>query len=286
MPVDPQPNLDSRMNFSHSRRFFFVLLLTLCTVTTTIHALPNSELLGGPASTTWGQKVWSSENGLPQNSVHQALQTRDGYLWIATEGGVARFNGVQFTVFNQESEPAFTSNDTCCLAEDRTGGLWIGTSDGLLRYAGGAFRRYTTADGLPSAVVLSLAPTDDGFLLVLTSGGSRSLTGRSSLRWRSQPLHSASGQITMYGLRLRLGFTPTTSNISARYLSPVSQRNQSKDSAHFMMALNGSGRALLSCCGIKAVLEPGMLVESYQEHVCSRSSQIRVEPSGSVPIRV
>jgi signal transduction histidine kinase len=84
---------------------------------------------------------------------------------------VARFNSIEFTVFNQESDPAFTSNDTCCLAEDRSGALWIGTSDGLLRYAGGVFRRYAMADGLPSPAVLSLAPTDDGFLFVLTSGG-------------------------------------------------------------------------------------------------------------------
>jgi signal transduction histidine kinase/ligand-binding sensor domain-containing protein len=167
------PNMQkhSRMKFSRSHPFFSVLLLTLCAVAATAHEQAYSQLPGVPVSTAWGQKVWSTENGLPQNSVHRILQTRDGYLWIATEGGVARFNGIQFTVFNQESDPAFTSNDTCCLAEDRSGGLWIGTSDGLLRYAGGAFRRYATADGLPSPVVVSLAPTNDGFLLVLTSGG-------------------------------------------------------------------------------------------------------------------
>jgi ligand-binding sensor domain-containing protein/signal transduction histidine kinase len=160
-----------RMSFSRFRPIFFVLLLTLCPVIATVCAQEHRKALEAPLSSAWGQKAWSSENGLPQNSVHRILQTRDGYLWIATEGGVARFNGIQFTVFNQESEPTFTSNDTCCLAEDRSGGLWIGTSDGLLRYAGGAFRRYTTADGLPSAVILSLAPTSDGSLLILTTGG-------------------------------------------------------------------------------------------------------------------
>jgi ligand-binding sensor domain-containing protein/two-component sensor histidine kinase len=159
------------MNLLRFHLSFPVLLLTLCAVTATTYAQAYRELAGSPVSTAWGQKVWSSENGLPQNSVHRILQTRDGYLWIATEGGVARFNSIEFTVFNQESDPAFTSNDTCCLAEDRSGDLWIGTSDGLLRYAGGAFRRYAIADGLPSPSVLSLAPTDDGFLLVLTSGG-------------------------------------------------------------------------------------------------------------------
>src|SRR5260370_4625118 len=164
----------SRMNLSCSRPIFPVLLLALCAVAascTGAHAQKSGGHAAPPVWRALGHQAWSSENGLPQNSVHQILQPRDGYLWIATEGGVARFNGIQFTVFNQENDPAFTSNDTCCLAEDRRGGLWIGTSDGLLRYAEGAFRRYTTTDGLPSAVVLSLAPTGDGFLLVLTSGG-------------------------------------------------------------------------------------------------------------------
>jgi ligand-binding sensor domain-containing protein len=164
----------NRMNLSSSRPFFPVLLLALCAVAascTGIHAQKPGGHAAPPVSSVLGHQAWSSENGLPQNSVHQILQTHDGYLWLATEGGIARFNGIQFTVFNQENESAFASNDTCCLAEDRSGGLWIGTSDGLLRYAGGAFRRYTEADGLPSSVVLSLAPTGDGFPLALTSGG-------------------------------------------------------------------------------------------------------------------
>jgi ligand-binding sensor domain-containing protein/signal transduction histidine kinase len=159
------------MNCSRFHPSFSVLLLTLCVVNSKTHAQAYSEVRESPISTAWGQKVWSSENGLPQNSVHGILQTRDGYLWVATEGGVARFDGNQFAVFDQESEPAFTSNDTCCLAEDRSGALWIGSSDGLLRYAAGAFHRYATADGLPSPVIVGLASTDDGLLLVLTSGG-------------------------------------------------------------------------------------------------------------------
>src|SRR5258708_4616995 len=171
----------TRMDFSRFCLFFSVLLLALCAVATTytgVHAQEHGRLAEQSPFAALGHQAWSSENGLPQNSVHQILQTHDGYLWIATEGAVARFNGIQFTVFSQENDLAFTSNDTCCLAEDRTGVLWIGTSDGLLQYAGGVFRRYTTADGLPSPVVLSLAPTGDGFLLALTSGGLARYDGR------------------------------------------------------------------------------------------------------------
>jgi ligand-binding sensor domain-containing protein/signal transduction histidine kinase len=168
--------MHTRMNFSRSRHRLVILvfLAGLCEVAG-IGAAAQAQITGERLERTvpeaFGHQAWSSENGLPQNSVHQILQTRDGYIWIATEGGVARFNGIQFSIVNQESDPAFTSNDTCCLTEDQSGALWIGTSDGLLRYMGGTFRRFTTNDGLPSPVIQSLATTDDGFLLVLTSNG-------------------------------------------------------------------------------------------------------------------
>ena len=174
----------TRMNFSRFCISSLVLFVTLSVVPATYTAnnvQKRGRFLEPPL---WGMlrhQAWTSDNGLPQNSVHQILQTHDGYLWIATEGGAARFNGIQFTVFSQESEPAFTSNDACCLAEDPSGVLWIGTSDGLLQYAGGVFRRYTTSDGLPSPVVLSLVSIDDGPLLVLTSEGLARYDGRKFL---------------------------------------------------------------------------------------------------------
>src|SRR5882757_7984361 len=169
------------MKRSRSRLLSSVLLLYLFAVANScarIHAQEHNERPEPPAQRALGHQSWTTENGLPQNSVHQIFQTRDGYLWIATEGGVARFNGIQFTVFNQENNPAFTSNDACCLAEDRSGALWIGTSDGLLRHAEHTFGHYSTVDGLPSPVVLSLVPTSDGSLLVLTSGGLARYDGR------------------------------------------------------------------------------------------------------------
>jgi signal transduction histidine kinase/ligand-binding sensor domain-containing protein len=118
-----------------------------------------------------GRQSWSTENGLPQNSVHQIFQSRDGYLWIATEGGVARFNGVDFAVFNRENTSAFTSDDICCFAEGANGSLWIGTADGLVRYAAGAFRRYSAAEGLPSGGIVALEAGGHGDLLILTNNG-------------------------------------------------------------------------------------------------------------------
>jgi hypothetical protein len=79
------------------------------------------------------QQAWSTEEGLPQSSVHSVAQTRDGYLWIATEGGLARFDGERFKVFDHADEITFRSDDVCCLVDDVGDGLWIGTADGVVR---------------------------------------------------------------------------------------------------------------------------------------------------------
>jgi signal transduction histidine kinase/ligand-binding sensor domain-containing protein len=125
-----------------------------------------------------GHQSWSTENGLPQNSVHQIFQSQDGYIWISTEGGIARFNGIDFTVFNQESTPAFTTDDICCFAQDSRGTLWIGTADGLLQYAAGKFHHYSVADGLPLADIKSLAAGDNGLLYILTDNSISTFDGK------------------------------------------------------------------------------------------------------------
>jgi len=52
-----------------------------------------------PAPNDWVTRVWQTGDGLPQNSVNALAQTRDGYLWIGTSGGLARFDGVLFRTF-------------------------------------------------------------------------------------------------------------------------------------------------------------------------------------------
>jgi signal transduction histidine kinase/ligand-binding sensor domain-containing protein len=115
---------------------------------------------------------WTTERGLPQNTVSAILQTRDGYLWVGTYGGLARFDGMKFTVFDTGTAPGLQSNRILALCEDRAGGLWIGTDQGgLSRYFGGKFSTYTTKDGLPDNYVISLAEDGAGGLWIVTSKG-------------------------------------------------------------------------------------------------------------------
>jgi len=101
--------------------------------------------------------VWTEREGLPQGSVQAITQTHDGYLWIGTRDGLARFDGVSFTVFRGETTPGLPANDIRALCEDKAGQLWIGTfNGGLSCYFQGEFRSYTTQDGLPSNGVLDI----------------------------------------------------------------------------------------------------------------------------------
>src|SRR5271163_3155927 len=58
-------------------------------------------LLGSSAHAQYRFDTWTAENGLPQNIIRDIEQTSDGYLWLATLNGLARFDGVRFTIFDK-----------------------------------------------------------------------------------------------------------------------------------------------------------------------------------------
>lgn len=119
---------------------------------------------------TFGRQIWQTENGLPQNTVHSILQSRNGYIWVGTEGGLARFDGVRFAVFNTQNTPALKSNNIRMLAETRDS-LWIATADGIARLQNGRFSAFGIADGLPSNNVWSLSEDQVGSLWAVTADG-------------------------------------------------------------------------------------------------------------------
>jgi PAS domain S-box-containing protein len=109
---------------------------------------------------------WDSGNGLPHNSIRQILQTRDGYLWIGTYYGLARFDGLNFTVFQISNTPALQSEAILSLAETRDGSLWIGTANGLVRHHAGRFTRYDRSSGLKSDTINTVCVAPDGSLWI------------------------------------------------------------------------------------------------------------------------
>jgi ligand-binding sensor domain-containing protein/signal transduction histidine kinase len=73
---------------------------------------------------------WSTGEGLPQSSVISVIQTRDGYLWLGTLNGLVRFDGIHFTVFDENNTPGLDSDRIVYLFEDSHTNLWIGTDRG------------------------------------------------------------------------------------------------------------------------------------------------------------
>ena len=115
--------------------------------------------------------VWQTEQGLPQNSVNAILQDHRGYLWIGTFGGLARFDGERFRVFDSGDTPGFGNNQILSLYESRSGVLWIGTVDGLIRLENGVATTYTERDGLPSRFIQSIRGDAEGNVWIKTSRG-------------------------------------------------------------------------------------------------------------------
>ena len=128
----------------------------------------------------YNHRAWQIDDGLPQNSVQAIAQTPDGYIWLATQEGLARFDGIKFRVFDNRNTPALKANNIQTLYVNRAGALWIGTEGGgLTRMAGSQFTTYTVEDGLADSIVECIHEDDAGALWVGTLGGlSRFKDGR------------------------------------------------------------------------------------------------------------
>lgn len=116
---------------------------------------------------------WTTEHGLPQNSVEAITQTRDGYLWLTTLNGLVRYDGVRFTIFAKNETPGIGSSRCNTLCEDAEGALWIGTeTGGVIRYRQGVFTTFTTRDGLPHNLIRRIQLGRSGEVLISTQQGS------------------------------------------------------------------------------------------------------------------
>ncbi|MDX1678561.1 diguanylate cyclase [Arsukibacterium sp.] len=104
---------------------------------------------------------WSVEAGLPQVSVTAMVQDKQGYMWLGTQGGLARFDGHQFRVFNTANTPQLQSNLITALYIDSQQRLWIGTVNGLSYYADNKFTVVETRH-LKAGSVSSFAELADG----------------------------------------------------------------------------------------------------------------------------
>ena len=122
------------------------------------------------AFSQYTRTVWTQEHGLPQDTIRAITQTKDGYLWLGTDEGLAQFDGFEFVVFGKESG-ALPSNSVNALWASSDGSLWIGTPGGLTVYRNRKFTTYTKKDGLGDSFVNSITEDRSGALWVAAGAG-------------------------------------------------------------------------------------------------------------------
>lgn len=110
--------------------------------------------------------VWTQEHGLPQDTIRAIVQTADGYLWLGTDEGLARFDGYEFVIFGKDKGD-LPSNSVSTLAATADGALWIGTSNGLTSYRNKRFHTYTVKDGLPDNGIIDVYAGYDGAIWIV-----------------------------------------------------------------------------------------------------------------------
>lgn len=132
-------------------------------------------------------QTWSVDQGLPNSTVSAVVQHQDGYLWIGTFNGLARFDGVRFVTFNPGNTPALKHARVQRLYVDPRGTLWINTYDGaLISFRDGNFTREWEGD-VTRADKISLIPTRSREIIFALESGElirRSLDAKAAGPWR------------------------------------------------------------------------------------------------------
>ena len=128
-------------------------------------------LCASTAHAQFGSTQWTAEDGLPQNSVRGIAQTSDGYLWIATLNGLARFDGVRFTVFDKSNTPGMSSTRFMTMIRGANDELWLASEDNnAARFRLGVFEPLGTPHGVAAHSVTGLTGNGRGGVW-LGSGG-------------------------------------------------------------------------------------------------------------------
>lgn len=125
----------------------------------------------GTAAAQYHVDTWTTDQGLPQSTVANVVQTPDGFIWASTLGGLVRFDGVRFRVYDTATNPELPNSRLAGLFADESGGLWVTTeSFELLRFRAGTFHKVGPADGFPSGEITRSYKVGRGWLIRTRTG--------------------------------------------------------------------------------------------------------------------
>jgi energy-coupling factor transport system substrate-specific component len=132
------------------------------------------------------QMLYDAKSGMEANDVNDVLQTRDGYIWIASYKGLIRYDGDKFVRYDRYTSKEFTAVSAMCLYEDANSKLWIGTNEsGLYCLDNGRFRKIPDLCCGEFGVVRSIISDSKGNVFIGSSCGVGSVT-KNGIK-RSQP---------------------------------------------------------------------------------------------------
>ena len=130
-------------------------------------------------SDDWLMRVWQTYEGLPDNSVSGVAQAADGYLWVATLGGLMRFNGEKFEEFSILRIPGVPNRVIRNLFQDRRGRLWLAMDRGpVVCVDKNAARVLVAPDGLQDSRVIAMAEDRDGSIWLVGGNAIYRISGR------------------------------------------------------------------------------------------------------------
>ncbi|HOX56444.1 MAG TPA: two-component regulator propeller domain-containing protein [Candidatus Paceibacterota bacterium] len=117
--------------------------------------------------------VLGTAQGLPSSVVLAVAQTRDSYLWVGTLNGLARFDGVQFAVFDENNTPGLNSSQIIRLYEDRQTNLWVGAENGSVAIVkADKVASVNVGQGGRADRLMAICEDASGAVLLYTDGGS------------------------------------------------------------------------------------------------------------------
>src|SRR5579862_2141680 len=135
--------------------------------------------------------VWQPADGLPGSSVLSLLQTHDGYLWVGTQDGMARFDGLHFTKYSDADTPGLAGRPIVHLFEDSRSNLWVGTESAgvALIKIDGEVTNFAIGQGVPGGFVSSACEDANGSVWLKMANGAL-------LRYSRDRLEQVQGQFS------------------------------------------------------------------------------------------
>jgi ligand-binding sensor domain-containing protein/signal transduction histidine kinase len=144
------------------------LLVLLCVLTAGVQVSADARASTSPY--VW--RSWTRLDGLPGSQVWAITQDHTGYIWLGTNEGLVRFDGVRFVSGRQLGFDRLPNASVRALFVARDGGLWIGFgTGGISRLKDGRLQTFTADDGLPPGVVAGIVEDRRGSIWTASADG-------------------------------------------------------------------------------------------------------------------